>query len=110
MKILHNDWPYGIQRNIVHLIVWMKFEIEDDPTTTELPVATREQIQDYVKRVFCVHLEPENVLWFRNSNSLKSVHALEHIHVLLNNPDPKFVRDITDNDIPLSGRPLELER
>jgi Protein of unknown function (DUF3605) len=35
------------------------------------------------------------VIWFKNWKSLKSVHAVEHFHVMLYNPDPAFVDEIT---------------
>lgn len=29
-KILMNDWPYGLDKRIVHLVVWTKVELPDD--------------------------------------------------------------------------------
>lgn len=37
VKIIYNDWPYGIERSIVHLCVWTKFPLdvdEKDPVRT----------------------------------------------------------------------------
>lgn len=43
----------------------------------------------------------EQRVWFKNPNSLKSVHSIEHIHVMLFDPDPNFVRKVTNGDVPL---------
>lgn len=32
-RILFNDWPYGLDERIVHLVVWTKFDLEDNPET-----------------------------------------------------------------------------
>ncbi|KAI9837951.1 MAG: hypothetical protein M1838_004697 [Thelocarpon superellum] len=104
IKILYNDWPYGIDLKIVHLVVWVKFELEDDPVTDDLTSEAREQIDDYVQRTFCTRVDPQHVIWFKNWKSLKSIHAAEHFHVMLYDPDPGFVRDITNNDVPLSEK------
>ena len=37
VKIIYNDWPYGIDKSIVHLCVWTKFPLdvdEKDPVRT----------------------------------------------------------------------------
>lgn len=41
------------------------------------------------------------MVWFRNWRSLKSVRAVEHFHVMLYDPDPAFVKEITKGDVPL---------
>lgn len=38
------------------------------------------------------------VVWFKNWAALKSIHAVEHIHVMLYDPDPSFVKSITNHD------------
>ncbi len=60
-KILRNDWPYGIDPDIVHLVVWTKFELEDDPTTDDLTMDARRQIDEFVQRTFCSKINPEHV-------------------------------------------------
>ena len=30
IKIIYNDWPYGIDKGIVHLCVWTKFPLDVD--------------------------------------------------------------------------------
>jgi len=101
LKILLNDWPYGVENGIVHMVVWTKFELAEDPDTGDLTDAARKEIDDYVQKTFCTHLSPERVVWFKNWRALKSIHAVEHFHVLLNNPDMEFVKEITHGDIPL---------
>lgn len=39
--------------------------------------------------------------WFKNWSSLKSIHAVEHFHVMLFDPDPDFIDEITHGDVPL---------
>jgi len=45
-------------------------------------------------------------VWFKNWNSLKSVKAVEHFHVMLFDPPLDFIQDLTDGDVPLSRRLL----
>lgn len=44
-KILFNDWPYGVDRRIVHLVVWTKFELEDG-------AKTEPDIESFIERTF----------------------------------------------------------
>jgi hypothetical protein len=102
MKILYNDWPYGVDSKIVHLVIWTKFELIEDPSTDDLIPEARQEIDEYVKRTFSSIVNPENVIWFKNWTSLKSVHAVEHFHVMLYDPDPAFIEMITDGDVPMA--------
>ena len=52
IKILYNDWPYGVDKSIVHLVVWTKFILEDDPETYNLTPKMRKDIDEYVNRMF----------------------------------------------------------
>ena len=61
IKILYNDWPYGIDERIVHLVVWTKFDLEDDPETDDLTEQARKEIDDYVEKTFCKKVAKENV-------------------------------------------------
>ncbi|KAG5957469.1 hypothetical protein E4U58_005991 [Claviceps cyperi] len=100
VKILWNDWPYGIDKRIVHLVVWTKFELRSDPLTGDLTEEARMEIDDFVARTFSSRMSASNVVWFKNWVSLKSVHAVEHFHVMMFDPDPAFIRDITNGDVP----------
>lgn len=44
------------------------------------------------------------MVWFKNWRSLKSVHAVEHFHVMIKDPDMDFIREITNRDVPLSEK------
>jgi hypothetical protein len=46
-------------------------------------------------------LTVQQVIWFKNWASLKSVKSVEHFHVMLFDPDPEFVKEITNGDVPL---------
>ncbi|GES66051.1 hypothetical protein ATEIFO6365_0013001900 [Aspergillus terreus] len=104
MRILYNDWPYGVEEGIVHLVVWTKFALEDDPATGDLTPRARQEIDDYVTKVFRSRMPADEVIWFRNWQSLKSVHAVEHFHVMLHHPDEAFLKEITQGDVPLHAR------
>jgi hypothetical protein len=53
--------PYGIDERIVHLVVWTKFDLEDDPETDDLTEQARKEIDDYVEKTFCKKVGKENV-------------------------------------------------
>ncbi|THW48556.1 hypothetical protein D6D22_02141 [Aureobasidium pullulans] len=101
IKILFNDWPYGIDTRIVHLVVWVKFPFEEDPSTGDLTDLARKQVDSYVEKTFRARVGSENCIWFKNWASLKSIHAVEHFHVMLFDPDKDFVKHVTNNDVPL---------
>lgn len=61
LKILWNDWPYGIDPKIVHLVVWTKFDLEDDAETDDLTPKARQEIDDYVNKTFCSKMPKEHV-------------------------------------------------
>ncbi|PSR81689.1 hypothetical protein BD289DRAFT_372335 [Coniella lustricola] len=92
-KILWNDWPYGIDRRIVHLVVWTKFELEDD-------AQTEDEIERFVQKTFSSLVAEDKLIWFKNPPSLKSIHTVEHIHVMLFDPDPEAIDRLTDGDRP----------
>ncbi|RYP76185.1 hypothetical protein DL771_002009 [Monosporascus sp. 5C6A] len=101
IKILRNDWPYGIDKRIVHLVVWTKFDLEEDPITADLTDKAREEIEAWVQQKFGSRMPREQFIWFKNWKSLKSVRAVEHFHVMIFNPNPAFIEEITKGDIPL---------
>ncbi|KAI6945488.1 hypothetical protein KC341_g95 [Hortaea werneckii] len=75
-KTLHNDWPHGVDPRIVHLVVWTKFDLPSDPVTDDLKPQTRHLINTFVEDLFVSKCGSENVIWFKNWGSLKSIHAL----------------------------------
>ena len=110
MKILCNDWPYGIDEDIVHLVVWTKFALDDDPLTGDLTVDGRAQIDDYVRRTFSSRMPADSVVWFKNWANLKRVEAVEHFHVLIYKPDPAFVAELTGGDVSMADKLKQTER
>lgn len=60
-KILFNDWPYGTSSDIVHLVVWTKFTLEEDPQTTVLTERGRTQVEEFVTREFRTKLPEGHV-------------------------------------------------
>jgi hypothetical protein len=105
-KVLFNDWPYAIEPDISHLVVWTKFLIEDDPATDDLTEKSREMLECFVRRTFCDQttgaVPREHVVWFKNWKSLKSIHALEHFHVMLFKAPKEFLVKVSGGDRPMS--------
>ncbi|GJN66638.1 hypothetical protein VFPFJ_01235 [Purpureocillium lilacinum] len=93
-KVLLNDWPYGLEPNITHIVVWSRTLIPTDGDTGDMTPESRRLVGDFVKRYFVDTLGPggdKQVLWFKNWVALQSVRSLEHIHVL--------VRDVDDDTL-----------
>ena len=86
MKVLYNDWPYGIDTRIVHLVVWVKFEIEDDPATGYLTPGSTAQIQQYVDETFSSRMNPEHVstssTWQENQILILVGHMVQELEKL----------------------------
>ncbi|KAM0427463.1 hypothetical protein ACHAPT_007423 [Fusarium lateritium] len=106
-KILHNDAPYGIDPRIVHLVVWTKFDLAEDPKTGDLADYARREIDDFVTTTFRANVPDEHVIWFKNWRALQSVNAVRHFHVMLFDPDPDFIRAVTKGDVPRCGLKME---
>lgn len=86
----------------MHLVVWTKFELEDDPETGLSTDASQKQIHEYVQKTFGSRVK--ELVWFKNWKSLKSVHAVEHFHVMLYKPDAEFLKHITNGDVPMTEK------
>lgn len=61
IKILYNDWPYGIDPRIVHLVVWTKFSLQNDPATGDLTDSARDEIASFVSDNFLRHMPEDKV-------------------------------------------------
>ncbi|CAK7273955.1 hypothetical protein SEPCBS57363_005915 [Sporothrix epigloea] len=107
VKILCNDWPYGIDERIVHLVVWTKFPLTEHPKTGDVTDTTRVAIAAYVDTTFGAHLPAEHVVWFKNWRSLKSVLLVEHFHVMLFAPPAELIARVTNGHDPQSKRLAE---
>ncbi|KAK7207043.1 hypothetical protein BZA70DRAFT_286422 [Myxozyma melibiosi] len=102
-KILMNDFPYGFEKGIVHVVVWTKLAIPKlDTAVADLTPAARAAIEEFVDKTFRLPLEMqvEDILWFKNWAALMSVRDIDHFHVLLNRPpvDERLV-DILGEDV-----------
>lgn len=85
-------------------MVWVKFELESGENTDDLKPGGRQQIEDFVVKTFCGKggISREQVIWFKNWPSLRSVHALEHFYVLLYQAPTEMVERLTGSDKPIS--------
>lgn len=90
--VLLNDWPYGFEPGITHLLVWSKTPIATDQERGDVTEASRKIIEDFVERYFVEELvgagqsrkdAKERVLWFKNWVSLQSVRGVDHVHILV---------------------------
>lgn len=63
IKIIYNDWPYGIDKSIVHLCVWTKFplDVDEEDPNGDLTPEMRGKIDAYVERTFGSRVPGENV-------------------------------------------------
>ena len=118
-KILQNDWPYGIDPEVTHLVVWTKFDIEEDPDSGDLSDASRTMLEAFVVKTFCGDgsIPRDRLVWFKNWKALKSIHAIgasfpilpcssdliiEHFHVLLYRAPRGFIDRLTGGDKPMA--------
>lgn len=107
-QILPNDWPYGLDQGIVHLIVWLKNRLEVEPTRGDLTPKSRAQVDDFIQWKFVKPIESilgdtDRVIWFKNWVSLQSVPGIDHVHVLLRG----VPQDIVDHEWTHGERPLQ---
>lgn len=51
-KILYNDWPYGLDSRIIHLVVWTKFELKAGSVGGDLTGKARDEIESFVTKTF----------------------------------------------------------
>ncbi|KAF2458420.1 hypothetical protein BDY21DRAFT_342465 [Lineolata rhizophorae] len=93
IQILLNNWPYYIDAKVVHFVVWHKFRLDED-STGQLTSTARKQVLEFMASTFYPRIPPENVTWFRNTGTLKSVDAVEHFHVMVYDADPAFVEEL----------------
>lgn len=87
LKIIYNDFPYYFEENVAHLCIWSKQPIPSDPKSSvgDLSVETRATIEQYIYQTFVEYagIPRENLLWFRNWDSLQSVREISHVHVII---------------------------
>ncbi|PNS20211.1 N-acetylglucosamine-induced protein 1 [Sphaceloma murrayae] len=110
-QILLNDWPYGLEEGIKHLVVWTKALIETDGTVGDVTPASRKVIESFVETRFVRDLDEalgvgegkERVLWFKNWVSLQSVRGVDHIHLMIRGAPEK----VLDGWLKRTSEPLE---
>lgn len=92
VKVLLNDFPYGVEPNVMHFVVWLKVKIPEEADGV-LSGAVKQRIAAYVKRTFQDYfgLKSDQVVWFKNSSALRSVAELEHFHVMVQDANPVLV-------------------
>lgn len=100
-RVLTNDWPYGLEPGITHMVVWTRTRIDSDLNKGDMTPASRQIVAAFVKRHFVDRLGPggeDRVLWFKNWEALQSVPALEHIHVLVRDVEPSVIEEWTKEE------------
>lgn len=109
-RVLLNDWPYGLESDITHLVVWSRTLIPVDEVRGDVTADSRALIDGFVKSHFADELGGDDrVLWFKNWVSLQSVRSLEHFHVLVRGADDATIKRWTgDNPSEVSERRLEI--
>jgi len=43
-RVMPNDWPYGLDKGIVHVIVWLKNRLQVEPPRGDLTAGARTQV------------------------------------------------------------------
>ncbi|KAF8473266.1 hypothetical protein BDZ91DRAFT_651793 [Kalaharituber pfeilii] len=106
VKVLVNDWPYGLAPSIVHLVVWTKNAIPIGPDG-DLTPESRKTIDEFVNMVFGNVIGNENVVWFKNWRSLQTVPSVEHFHVLVRNASEDAISGWTEGPWGTKGKRKE---
>ncbi|OJD32258.1 uncharacterized protein BKCO1_3900047 [Diplodia corticola] len=106
VRVLRNDWPYGLDEGIAHVCVWVKTPLEvvevgggGEGAGGDLTAEARARVEAYVTETFRVPLgegeaeadRGERVLWFKNWAALQSVRGVDHVHVLLRDAPPELL-------------------
>jgi Protein of unknown function (DUF3605) len=103
-KILPNDWPYGLEAGIFHIVVWLKTRLETEASRGDMTPRSRELIEGFVQRMFVERVRGlpgtrEKVQWFKNWTALQSVPGLEHVHVLVRDVPEEVVLEWTKGEL-----------
>ncbi|KAL1646518.1 hypothetical protein SLS58_003103 [Diplodia intermedia] len=95
VKVLRNDWPYGVEPGIAHLCVWLKTPLQLKPDDGDLTDAARGAVEAFVAKTFRGPVGEggpgERVLWFKNWVGLQSVRGIDHVHVLVRDAPPELL-------------------
>ncbi|RMJ29059.1 hypothetical protein PHISP_00002 [Aspergillus sp. HF37] len=109
-RILRNDWPYGMDPGISHLVIWLRTPVAATEDEGRMTDDSRELIQKFVDKTFVARLaeagfeDPAaHVLWFKNWTALQSVRTVEHVHVLVRDVPEKLLLEWTGEGPPQLG-------
>ncbi|KAL2261765.1 hypothetical protein VTK26DRAFT_3406 [Humicola hyalothermophila] len=97
-RVLINDWPYGFEPGIVHIVVWSRTPIPTDDTVGDMTPEARKTVAEFVRRYFVDRLGPggeDKVMWFKNWVALQSVRTVDHVHVLVRDVEPGVLEEWT---------------
>jgi len=102
-KVLRNDWPYGLDRGITHLVVWLKNVVPINEATGDLTTNSRRDISGFVERRFTERLKlvagvsdpSDHVVWFKNPVALQSVRGVDHVHVMVRDVPEEIIKEWT---------------
>ena len=85
IKIIYNDWPYGIDKSIVHLCVWTKFplDVDENDPNGDLTPEMRAKIDKYVDKTFGSRVPAENVSISSFDSSLLSSTTNKTLYLFL---------------------------
>lgn len=105
-RIMPNDWPYGLDKGIVHLIVWLKNRLEVEPSRGDMTTRARTQVEEFVQRQFITPVVRvdggwDKVIWFKNWVSLQSVPGIDHVHVLVRDVPEHVIDEWTRGEQPV---------
>jgi Protein of unknown function (DUF3605) len=103
-KILPNDWPYGMEPGIIHIVVWLKNRLESESKRGDMTPKSREQVDEFVQRRFVERVKGlpgtrEKIQWFKNWTALQSVPGLEHVHVLVRDVPEEIIMEWTSGEV-----------
>ena len=98
LKIMPNDWPYGMAPGIRHIVVWLKPRLDAEPTKGDLTPKSRQQVEEFLQKKFRDRVKDlpgdyEKVMWFKNWKALQSVPGMEHVHVLLRDVPEEIISE-----------------
>ena len=64
VAVKKNDWSYGIDKRITHLVVWTAFALREEAATGRLTESGKLELEEYVDRVFRIRVPKHDVSYF----------------------------------------------
>jgi hypothetical protein len=85
--ILRNDWPYGLEPGLFHIVVWSKHRLPVDWNNDgALTPGGHKMVEDFVHKHITEPLGAvgeDKVIWFKNYGSTSSIRTVDHMHVIV---------------------------